>query len=436
MKMNTTIGALALGLGIAVTAQAQDVYITGSTAFRGQIFSALTDLGLTAQNSSSGGNNSFTCSGTITPIAGLLPTITANEPALIGNSVNAYCTFSGSAEGVSALITPGAASYIDNNATGTGTFSHTGVDLAFSDVWQAVTGFPTPPLEELQSATDGNNLPYAGIAVQPFAVVENSVANADGINNIKSFDWEVLYGNGNIGINFLTGTNLQTEVIAVGRYPLSGTRITMVLDDNPYTASPQQTLKQWALTSTGGSLPANCPGLASTDGSSPTGTAWVALPLGDGGFANGDGYFSGGNVGKAIHYSSTHSLTVNYPALAYISWSDAAKLTGGTGQTSGGNEGPISWDGQNPWTGGVYPALNGTNAWNTTALVNGGYELWGYEHLYVNNNDVGTWYETTFGPGLIDAIQYELVRTSPRIAVLESEMKVYRIQDGGTLSHF
>jgi hypothetical protein len=425
MKTFKTICTLALALGATAVAQAQnEVYITGSTAFRGQIFNALTDMGLAQQGANNGGKNSFTCSGTVNPTVALLITELNNDAAgLIGTSVDVYCTFSGSAEGVDALIHPVSASYIP--VGGSGTFSHTGDDFAFSDVWQAVTPDPTPTLEEIVSVYDSTNSPGSGIAVQPFTFIENSNAAALGISNITCFAFETLFGNGTLGANFLGGGTNTNNVIAVGRYPLSGTRITAVLDDNPYTALPSQTLKQWALsTNASGTGTSNWPGLASTDSSAPptSGATWVSVAAPIGGYANGDGYFSGGNVGLAIEASSTMGLGA---AIAYISWSDASKLTGY------GGEGPISWDGVNPWTGGAYPNANGTNYWNTTALVDGDYQFWGYEHLYVNHSDDNTWYDTTFGPGLVDAIQYELTNTVKRVAVLEKEMQVYRNADGG-----
>jgi hypothetical protein len=431
MKTFKTICTVALALGVTAVAQAQtNVYITGSTAFRPQIFQALTDMGLASQQGLTSGANSFTCTGTINPtIAALLTSISNDVPSLLSNSVTVYCNFSGSAEGVDALIHPVSAGYISVGTTGT--FSHTGDDFAFSDVWQAVTPDPTPTLEEVQSLFDQTNLPFAGIAVQPFTFVENSAAASLGINNISCFAFEQLFGNGVYTANFLGAAN-TSNVIAVGRYPLSGTRITSVLDDNPYTALPSQTLKQWALSTNGTANPVNCPGLASTDGSSPptTGATWVSVLNSDhADYPQGDGYFSGGNVGKAIHASSLQNLGA---AIAYISWGDAAKISAGTGALG---EGPISWNGVASWNGGTYPAANGTNYWNNTGLVDGDYQFWGYEHFYVAAGDNNTWYDNTFGPGLVDAIQYELVNTTPRIAELESEMQVYRTADGAPVYH-
>ena len=112
MKFTTTMGALALGLGLAVVAQAQPdagytpIYITGSTAFRSQVFSALNlDMGLAVQNGGTGSQNSFTLEGNITDVHSLGFT-------KIGDPVEVLCDFSGSAEGVQTVINNVANTYL------------------------------------------------------------------------------------------------------------------------------------------------------------------------------------------------------------------------------------------------------------------------------------------------------------------------------------
>ena len=66
MKINKTITALGLALGIASVAEAQQVvYITGSTAFRAQVYNGLKDMGLTVQAGATSGNNNFNFVGTV-----------------------------------------------------------------------------------------------------------------------------------------------------------------------------------------------------------------------------------------------------------------------------------------------------------------------------------------------------------------------------------
>ena len=403
------MSALALVLGLTSAAQAQKViYITGSTAFRAQIFNSLGDLSLTVQQGGTSGNNSFTFTGTVEDAtSGSALNLTTVAPGLAGTSVTVYCNFSGSAEGVDALITPVSAEYLSVGASGS--FAHTGDDLAFSDVWQAATpdANSATQLEEVQLPADSGNAPFSGIAVQPFTFVVDG--NASAIKNITQQNFHDLYngsGNGTLQLTMFTGSGSLSNVHAIGRYPLSGTRITTVLDDQ--YGLPASKLTQWALSDNG----TTTPGLASTDTASPPtdGNQWLSVGT--------NGYFSGGNVGKAIHAASVNGAPA---AIAYISFSDAAKLTG----TS--NEAAITWNGQSPGALG---------AWNIAGVENGSYTFWGYEHLYVAPGDINTFYDNTFSPGLIDAVQYEIVHTSPQTATLESLMNVYRNSDGADVVHF
>jgi hypothetical protein len=137
-----------------------------------------------------------------------------------------------------------------------------------------------------------------------------------------------------------------------------------------------------------------------------------------------NGYFTGGNVGTALH-----SATVNYStgnplaAIGYLGFPDAdSKLNATTGDIA------LTWNGQNPGTIG--------GPWNIAGTENGSYTFWSYERLYVLPADDGTFYQNTFAPGLIAALQYEIVNSSPATACVESQMNVYRNADGGDVFHF
>jgi hypothetical protein len=427
MKMKKTMSALALVLGLTAAAQAQNVYITGSTAFRAQIFNALGDLSLTVQQGGTSGNNSFTFTGTVEDATSGGALNLSQFSGLAGSVVNVYCNFSGSAEGVDDLISPQPNAYLSVGSSGT--FTSSQIDLAFSDVSQNSTpdANSSDQLNEVQLAADASRKPFTGIAVQPFAFVVDG--NASAIKNITQENFHDLFqesGGGTMPITFFTGSGSTSPVYAVGRYNLSGTRITAVLDDQ--YGLPASALGQWALTANG----TTTPGLASTDPNSPpsNGTNWL--------YVTNNGYFSGGNVGKAIHAASVNGAPA---ALAYIGWSDAAKLTG----TS--NEAPINWNGQVPWIGGTYPTAGGTggtNLWNVPGVENGSYTFWTYERLFITDADSTspTWYSTAFAPGLIDAVQYEITHTAGvltpqnQTAVLESQMSVYRSNDGSDVVHY
>ncbi len=402
-KTVKTIGAMALAVGLTTVVQAQTpIYLTGSTAFRAQVFAGLGDLGLNNAQGSANNANQFTFSGTVSN-----PHSIPNLPSgLVGQSVVVYCSWSGSAEGVQQLISPGPAIYASNAASGT--FNHTGADLAFSDVAQYSTpeAGSSTTLTEIQTSADHSLPQGTGIAVQAFAFVGNSNAFTTlGIKNITQDNFLDMFESGAFPASYLLGGNNSTSVYPVGRYDLSGTRITTVLDDNGDLDDTATPLSQYALSTDGSTTP----GLNSTDTTPvPSGASankWVSV--GD------SGYFSGGNVGAAIHNGSVAGAPA---ALAYIGWADAqSKLTDTT------HEGPITWQGQNPGKQG---------AWNLAGVEYGGYNFWSYERLYQSPGTTA-FISGTFGPGLILAIQYEIVNASTRTAILESEMHVTRFVDGG-----
>jgi hypothetical protein len=428
MKMKKMLGTLAALVGMATAAEAQsNVFVTGSTAFRAQIFAALGDLGLNVQQSGTSGNNSFTFTGTISDHTTGGTNLSLGS--LLGNPVTVYCNFSGSAEGVDDLISPANNSYLKVGASGT--FSTNQIDLALSDVSQNSTPDANSPdqLEEVQLAADANahnGIPGTGIAVQAFCFVVDGQAST--IKNITQLNFHDLYvgsGQGHLGIGLMDGSTNTNYVYAVGRYPLSGTRIATILDDQ--FGAPASKLTQWGLVTNGGT---NVVGLASTDSGSPpsvAGETWISVGT--------NGYFSGGNVGKAIHSASVNGAPA---AIGYVGFADAAKLTG----TS--NEAPVNWNGQVSYLGSPYPQTTTTNygQWNIPGVENGSYTFWSYERLYVSDNDQSSWYDETFAPGLIQAVQYEITHLSGvanpyvQTAVLESQMNVFRANDGSDVTHF
>jgi hypothetical protein len=301
-------------------------------------------------------------------------------------------------------------------------------DIAQTSAYQGIIGGVnfTPAktgvtLEEVQLASDASRIEGTGIAVQPFTFIVDG--NAQTISNITADNFFDLFGPGTLPLNYFTGhaADSNTSVYAVGRYNLSGTRASSVVD---FGGSFLKNLSQYALSADGSTTP----GLASTDTASPPtgGNQWLTAG------AN-NGYYSGGNVGKAIHAASVNGAPA---AVAYIAFSDSAKLTG----TLTNFEGPISWQGQVPWIGGTFPNAGG---WNTNAIINGAYNLWTYERMYILPGDEGNAFINEFGQALISAIQYEIIHTPTAYgtdannnptALLESEMNVYRTGDGGDVS--
>jgi len=424
MKLNRITVVLGLALAVISVAQAQtDIYITGSTAFRAQVYAALGDMNLAVQQGRTSSANTFTFIGR------------AGDPLHIGFSAdvigvyyNVYCAFSGSVEGISALINPGNALYDLPGSPGAGQFVNDGVDFAFSDVLQSSTQLALQRAQRLVFLPADT---VGGVAVQPFCIAGNAAAAAK-ISNLTSYNVLDVLDFGGLDLSLLTGvqTDAGTQVLGCGRYNLSGTRATTELDNaDPYGIN--DTLLQYALATAQNVIPS---GLLSTDGNAPAGTYWGQLvsmtlpdnvtPLDNTGT---NGYFSGGNVGVALDYSSVNSTvdpTMSYvaPVIGYISFSDAqSKLASSTTHLLKDGNGVFTWNGQNPGVPGN---------WNITGVENGTYTFWSYEHLYTHP-DEPEYITTTFANTLIQALQYAIVHTSPRTACLISEMNVYRGGDGG-----
>ena len=109
------------------------------------------------------------------------------------------------------------------------------------------------------------------------------------------------------------------------------------------------------------------------------------------------------------------------PPSVTLGWADANSLN-----ANGGTGGPIAFQGTTPGKVG---------SWNLAGVENGQYTFWAYEHLF-SNPSASAFTTGTFAPALVQALQYEIVHTSPQTAILEGAMNVERNQDGGPVSHF
>jgi hypothetical protein len=404
MKLNKTISALALALGVASVAQAQQqIYITGSTAFRAQVYNALHDLGLSVQYSATTGNNNFNFTGTVNSSVPTYSGGTYNNLSA-GQSFTVICAFTGSSEGLNSLINDVSPSYTSPTNSSISYSYLNGADLAFCDVQQASTPYPTGAVNELNSADGAASSFGAGVAIVPFTWAAAADANGK-VGNVTPYILNDILPLGQLPLSYFDGvaSDSGTPVYLTGRTNDSGTRITAELTDGLPTASfdPSQPIIQWAV---GG----------------------VVSSVGTGVWENvgNNGYSSGGNVAKAL------SVTGAGDAIGYVAWSDSASLSHGAL--------PITFTGANPTT--VSPITTsswtaGTTAWNIAGLENGQYTFWSYEHLYESTKVAGTSVITTkFGPDLINAIEHEIVTTSPQTADVIGHMNVNRSNDGGDIN--
>jgi hypothetical protein len=388
MKINKTISALGLALGVAFVAEAQQtIYISGSTAFRAQVYSGLKDMGLTVQAGATGGNNNFNFTGTVNNTT--IGTITNGSA---GTSVQVICAFTGSTESLNSLIND--VSPVYTNISGVAYSYPNGADLGFCDVQQATTIYAGESVNEL-SSVDGLASGFgAGVAIVPFAWA----VSADGaakINNITPYIANDILVNGTEALSFFDGvaSDSAVNVYLTGRTNDSGTRISALVDVG---FDPQQPVIQYSINGTLGTPPAS-------------GT-WVSV--------GNNGYASGGNVVKALNIVGTGN------AIGYVGMADASGLKNGAV--------PINYEGVSPFVGSLWTA--NSTAWNLAGIENGSYTYWSYEHLYESTKVSNTSFiNANFGPDLINALEYEIVNPAPgtiQSADLIKNMHVHRNADG------
>ncbi len=388
MKMIKTISALGLALGVASVAEAQQtVYITGSTAFRAQVYLGLRDMGLTVQASATSGNNNFNFTGTVNNT--LIGTITNGSA---GVSVQVICAFSGSTEGLNSIIND--VSPVYTNIAGSGFSYPNGADLSFCDVQESSTVYGNDPVNEIVSFDGANSSFGAGVAVVPFCWA----ASADGaakINNITPYIANDIFVNGIETLNFFDGVaaDAGVNVYLTGRTNDSGTRIAAQQDVG---FDPFQPVIQYTINGTLGTPPA-------------TGT-WQNV--------GNNGYSSGGNVVKALDVVGAGD------AIGYVGMADAASLKNGAL--------PINYQGVSPFIGSTWTP--NSTPWNLAGIENGSYTFWSYEHLYESIKISSTSFiSKNFGPDLVNAVEYEIVH--PQTGTVQSadlikNLNVHRNSDG------
>ena len=211
---------LSATLGLASAAHAQvTVYLTGSTAFRSETFNsvkALYGAGLTSVTPA----NATTSSSKVT--------YTGTISALYGTqTVTIKSAFSGSVEGIVNLVgaanPPGVAQPSYLNVDGS-TDSNTVADLAFSDVFQDTTDYPSSVYPALGVTQVG----VVCFAWTKSVVATPALAN---VSNISHQQAQQFLASGTVPLSFFTGNAADTGAIYLaGRNKLSGTRLTFQAD--------------------------------------------------------------------------------------------------------------------------------------------------------------------------------------------------------------
>jgi hypothetical protein len=362
-----TLLTLALGMASVVPVPAVDLYITGSTAFRANVYGACQkmfaggaptvvsygDAAHGGDGTLSSGNTSWVMSGNASP----------NVSVLNSGPLVIHALFTGSIQGIQSVenlqplvfAQPGlngvvATSFITNAAT-----------IAFSDTASAAT-----------PQYDVNNFSSIGeeqVAVQPFVFCK-SLAPSGAVTGIGNVTWEQIryaYLKGRIPFSSWTGkaSDNNSYVYLLNRTLDSGTRVT-TLAEVAYPYLQPTTIYNYDHTNTQFYLANNT--VFSTVGRTNFGVIGAAAGNGNANLAWGPGYIGGGDLRTGLKYADLQNQSIGY-----LSFSDAKSA------------GPVNWGSVLSYNG-VWPTTNGvgitagTSTYNNFAPVtSGAYPYWTYE---------------------------------------------------------
>jgi hypothetical protein len=401
MKKMSLLTAALISLGLVSQASADNtIYLTGSTAFRSTVFTALTTAGT---------------------IFDAAPDFQAEDGGSAINKVN-YMLFHGNIGGV--------ATYIDCSWNGSDagmaciagvTIDNDGAPLFGSPAFFLKTDGTVPagynaatpaPGGLLESASRQGDLAFAdtssasaiaalapSIAASPlisygqiaavtFTWAKNAQATgASGaaftawthLSNLSTFQAQALFAAGSLPADFFTGVAADngTSVYLVGRNKGSGTRAN-TLNDTTYGLNNPVT--QFNV---GGGLTTAPSGALLLDINGGTASA-------DEGISQDDGYESGGNVSKAL--SVTGSTTQTDPFTSATGWIAIGYL--GCSDANANNLSPSN---------GTWLTENGV-AESNGSIETGEYSFWGYENFYGRHNIVTGSFQDTDGKKIASGV--------------------------------
>jgi hypothetical protein len=401
-----TGGLLTLALVSAV--HADTTRITGSTAFRGASSTAITnifDAGTVqyAYIDNSSGNATLTTSsaayftGTVNGVATTIKTHWTGSEGGIQTVAGAPAfTVTYLPDGTTVLPPPG------NKLPANTALSDASVpDVALSDVFQASSKFKAGTFQgktyqALNQSTTTAGLPAGQIVgVVQFKFVASNSAPAS-LTNITSQNARDLFSTGKMALSMYTGNNADEgfTIYATGRDFDSGTRLTALAEIG---LGPQATVKQYQ-PKKGGVLATTCCG--TLDG--PPFTIWPAGSVNGVPWKIGNGgYNSGGDLANGL----ANATNGNTCFITYLGLGDATTAIG-----NGAHE----------------LHFNGIT-YSQTAVQEGQYTFWGYEHLYYRDSTPSS-IKT-----IADKLALQIFNTDAP-APHYNDMRVNRTIDGGTVT--
>jgi len=367
-NMKKTILLMALGLaGVSsLPAATIDVYITGSTAFRANVFLACSNLfsgspsiyyGDAAHGGANSGFSSSVASWAMsgTPIGSLTN--------IQGNNLVIHGLFTGSIQGLQTveqntkLVFAKASGTVNGNTDSYVTNSPT---IGFSDASGSSAPFPAT-----------GNYVEENVCVQPFVMVK-SVVLSGAVASITNVSWEQLeYGipAGRIPLAAWTYkvADTNTFVYLLQRTKDSGTRRCETAQQY-YQYNDPVGIYIYDFTNKFFYVPTVL--AANANGASPNGVVGPA-GLNSANLSWGFGYVGGGDIRTALSDNNAANQ-----AMAMLSFADAKALNNGSGNWST----VLSFNGVWPTTAGIGIRGNtGTNDFSPVTL--GYYPCWGFEVL-------------------------------------------------------
>lgn len=399
----TLLLTLALGLAGATSLMAQtvDVYITGSTAFRANVYNACTKLFSSAPTiyyahaAEGGADSGFSSSTASWVMTGTPATAITN---LQGDTLNVHGFFTGSTQGLQ--TTEQGTKLIFALPTGTAggnasTYTTNAPTIGFSDASGAASpyGAPSGFLEE-------------NVCVQPFVWMK-STASSGAITSITNVTWEQIeYGipAGRIPLSSWTYQVGDTNkfVYLLQRTKDSGTRrcetagayfqyndpcATFIYDPTNsffYVPTVSTNYGYGFASSATGSL-----GYA-TSGAGVIGTEGPGL--GNANMNWGFGYIGGGDIKNTLNQNGGANASANQ-SIGYLSINDAKGVNNGGGNWST----MISYNGIWPTAAG--PSIHGNTGTNDYSPITlGYYPLYGFE-VEVHYEATGSQTPSTVIPG-------------------------------------
>ena len=364
----TLLLTMALGVVAASDTMAQsDVYVTGSTAFRKQVFSACQKLFQTGFQTFTGtpttGGDTATGSGaaqwtmTGTPITALTN---------VSSPLTIHGLFTGSVQGCQTVENRVKLLFL--NSTGSQGVSNTPT-IAFSDVSSVSTPYPAT-----------GNFSEEPVAVQPFVMCHSVPLTT--ISNVSNEQLKYAIQIGRIPLS--AWDNLTADhanfVYLLNRTQDSGTRRTAFAMENDAFITAQ-TVYNFDPTNHGFYKATNV--LQATSGGTSNGVSYGLIgPAGNGG-ANlnwGSGYVGGGDIKTALAYGASTGNSAN-TSIAYLSLADAQGVTGVNWALV------MSFNGLWPTTAGAGITAGTTTTNDFSPVCLGYYPFWATEVVVFPNVD-------------------------------------------------